>query len=82
MSSRKCRRSIGAERYRLDLDVHVGRIQNRRQMWDVDARQGVRELASNYASLAAVMPQLAVVGGCCGTDQEHIEAIARALTSD
>jgi methionine synthase I (cobalamin-dependent) len=51
-------------------------------MWDVDARQGVRELASNYASLAAVMPQLAVVGGCCGTDQEHIEEIARALTSD
>jgi S-methylmethionine-dependent homocysteine/selenocysteine methylase len=45
-------------------------------------RGNPQELASNYASLAAVMPQLAVVGGCCGTDQEHIEAIARALTSD
>jgi S-methylmethionine-dependent homocysteine/selenocysteine methylase len=45
-------------------------------------RGNAQELASNYASLAAVMPQLAVVGGCCGTDQEHIEEIARALTSD
>ena len=45
-------------------------------------RGNPHELASNYASLAAVMPQLAVVGGCCGTDHEHIETIARALTAD
>jgi methionine synthase I (cobalamin-dependent) len=25
------------------------------------------------------MPRLRVVGGCCGTDHRHLEAICRAL---
>ena len=32
-----------------------------------------------YAELGAVLPQLSVVGGCCGTDERHVEAICRAM---
>lgn len=35
-----------------------------------------RELASGYHMLMAALPQLAVVGGCCGTDIAHLEAIS------
>jgi S-methylmethionine-dependent homocysteine/selenocysteine methylase len=38
-----------------------------------------RELAGDYASLRRVVPHLSVVGGCCGTDHEHIAAITEAL---
>jgi S-methylmethionine-dependent homocysteine/selenocysteine methylase len=34
------------------------------------------ELASLYADLARALPGLNVMGGCCGTDQRHIEGIA------
>lgn len=34
------------------------------------------ELASQYAGLLEALPDLVVVGGCCGTDSRHIEAIA------
>jgi homocysteine S-methyltransferase len=37
------------------------------------------ELAAGYQELRAVFARLAVVGGCCGTDHRHVEAIARAL---
>ncbi len=37
-------------------------------------------LASEYVALRAVLPDLRVVGGCCGTDHEHIAALAAALT--
>ena len=37
------------------------------------------DLAARYAQLKALMPQLSVVGGCCGTDHRHIEAIASAV---
>ena len=37
------------------------------------------ELARQYAELRSVFPRLAVVGGCCGTDHRHVEAIGRAL---
>ncbi len=37
------------------------------------------ELASEYASLQAILPDLRVVGGCCGTDHEHVSEITRAL---
>jgi len=30
---------------------------------------------------SGVLPRLAVVGGCCGTDAEHIAAISTALYS-
>jgi S-methylmethionine-dependent homocysteine/selenocysteine methylase len=41
-------------------------------------RGDVEELASLYASLGAVV-DLRVVGGCCGTDHEHVATIAAAL---
>jgi homocysteine S-methyltransferase len=36
------------------------------------------ELADDYARLRAALPRITVLGGCCGTDERHIEAIARA----
>lgn len=37
------------------------------------------ELASGYHMLMAALPQLAVVGGCCGTDIAHLEAISAVI---
>jgi homocysteine S-methyltransferase len=37
-----------------------------------------RELASQYAGLRGPLPNLTVVGGCCGTDQRHVGEIAAA----
>ena len=37
------------------------------------------ELATDYRELRALLPGLAVVGGCCGTDHRHIGAICRRL---
>lgn len=37
------------------------------------------ELGRQYAQLRAALPQLAVVGGCCGTDHRHVHAICSAL---
>jgi S-methylmethionine-dependent homocysteine/selenocysteine methylase len=36
------------------------------------------ELGSEYAALVARFPQLTILGGCCGTDERHIEQIASA----
>lgn len=36
------------------------------------------ELGAQYAALREDHPNLAVLGGCCGTDVRHVEAIARA----
>jgi homocysteine S-methyltransferase len=36
------------------------------------------DLGRRYAHLAQLLPQVAVVGGCCGTDTRHVAAIARA----
>jgi S-methylmethionine-dependent homocysteine/selenocysteine methylase len=38
------------------------------------------ELAADYARLEKLLPRLNVMGGCCGTDHRHIEAIAAACT--
>jgi S-methylmethionine-dependent homocysteine/selenocysteine methylase len=38
------------------------------------------ELGTHYATLANLLPQLTVVGGCCGTDHRHVDSICRALT--
>jgi S-methylmethionine-dependent homocysteine/selenocysteine methylase len=43
-------------------------------------RGDVTDLAGWYARLHSILPDLRVVGGCCGTDQEHVTAIAEALT--
>lgn len=37
------------------------------------------ELAGDYVDLHSRIPALAVVGGCCGTDHRHVDAIATAL---
>jgi homocysteine S-methyltransferase len=37
------------------------------------------ELGEQHRGLLALLPQLAVVGGCCGTDLRHVEAICRAI---
>ena len=37
------------------------------------------ELGRDYRALTGVLPRLNVVGGCCGTDHRHVEAICRAL---
>nr|MDT0660030.1 homocysteine S-methyltransferase family protein [Micromonospora sp. DSM 115978] len=39
------------------------------------------DLADRYRRLRASLPSLAVVGGCCGTDHEHIQLIATALAT-
>ena len=36
------------------------------------------ELASLYRELRAAHPRLSILGGCCGTDARHVEAIAAA----
>jgi homocysteine S-methyltransferase len=36
------------------------------------------ELAGLYLDLCEAHPQLTVLGGCCGTDHHHIEAISAA----
>jgi len=36
------------------------------------------ELAREYASLVDRFPELTILGGCCGTDERHIEQIASA----
>jgi homocysteine S-methyltransferase len=44
-------------------------------------RGDVIGLAGHYAQLQQTLPNLRVVGGCCGTDHEHIAAIADVLTA-
>ncbi|MEC4983030.1 MAG: homocysteine S-methyltransferase family protein [Oscillatoria sp. PMC 1068.18] len=36
------------------------------------------ELGNQYRDLKAKLPNLNVLGGCCGTDERHIEAICKA----
>ncbi|MGB7447742.1 MAG: homocysteine S-methyltransferase family protein [Ornithinimicrobium sp.] len=42
-------------------------------------RGNIEDLAARSVQLRDVLPHLAVVGGCCGTDSEHIDAISTAL---
>ena len=35
------------------------------------------ELAGDYRELLEALPSLCVLGGCCGTDHRHVDAIAR-----
>lgn len=37
------------------------------------------ELARQYQQLRSAFPRLSVVGGCCGTDHRHVEAICLAM---
>ena len=36
------------------------------------------ELAREYQSLRSLLPALTIVGGCCGTDHRHVDAMCRA----
>jgi homocysteine S-methyltransferase len=36
------------------------------------------ELAADYRRLVTALPQLTILGGCCGTDHRHVAAIAEA----
>ena len=38
------------------------------------------ELGIQYQSLTSLLPNLTVMGGCCGTDHKHIDAISTACT--
>jgi len=37
------------------------------------------ELAGDYRAIRELLPNLAVVGGCCGTDHRHVGAICQGL---
>ena len=37
------------------------------------------ELGLEYKALQAKLPCMTVVGGCCGMDHRHVEAICHAL---
>ena len=37
------------------------------------------ELGHDYARLASLLPNMRVLGGCCGTDHRHVTAIADAV---
>lgn len=45
---------------------------------DLDAGDP-QELALQYRDLRRSLPNLAVVGGCCGTDHRHVQAMCAAL---
>ena len=46
------------------------------EMEVLDPRDPV-DLARRYAELGDALPDLHIVGGCCGTDHQHVEAIAQ-----
>lgn len=48
---------------------------------DLDAGNPV-ELAEAYRALREWLPRLTVVGGCCGTDHRHVEAICDACQTE
>lgn len=39
------------------------------------------ELGRDYAYLQNILPNLTVLGGCCGTDHRHVAALANACTA-
>jgi len=45
---------------------------------ELDAGDAAR-LAREYAQLMPALPNLSVLGGCCGTDHDHVAAIAQAV---
>ena len=38
------------------------------------------DLGEQYLALHHILPRMNVVGGCCGTDERHVDAMARHLT--
>jgi homocysteine S-methyltransferase len=77
---------------RLDGSPEIGRIEllranaSRASHAELDVAEELddgdpAELAALYAALRRDHPHFRVLGGCCGTDTRHIEAIARACVS-
>jgi homocysteine S-methyltransferase len=48
---------------------------------DLDAGDPA-ELGREYRELLRKLPGINVVGGCCGTDHRHVEAICRSIAPD
>lgn len=48
---------------------------------ELDAGDPV-ELGEQYRALRDLLPELNVLGGCCGTDHRHVDAIGRACLGD
>jgi homocysteine S-methyltransferase len=48
------------------------------QATDLDAGNP-EELGAGYRTLRPLLPRLAVVGGCCGTDDRHVRSICEVL---
>lgn len=42
-------------------------------------RGDVESLADTYKEVCELLPRVVVVGGCCGTDEEHVAAIAERV---
>ena len=40
----------------------------------------IEDFGFRYAALHEALPQLTVLGGCCGTDERHIAAVRRAVS--
>lgn len=40
------------------------------------------ELGVQYRALGALLPELTVIGGCCGTDHRHVDAICKAMETE
>jgi S-methylmethionine-dependent homocysteine/selenocysteine methylase len=40
------------------------------------------ELGADHAALHRMLPHIAVLGGCCGTDHRHVEAICAAVQAE
>jgi homocysteine S-methyltransferase len=74
-------RSLGEQRHRLrGVRANASRLSHA----ELDAATALdsgnaAELGQDYARVHESLPDLAVVGGCCGTDQRHVAAIALAL---
>jgi homocysteine S-methyltransferase len=41
----------------------------------------IEDFGARYAALHRQLPHISVLGGCCGTDARHIDAVRRAVTS-
>ena len=48
------------------------------EMVELATRAIPTNLAARYVRLRSALPSLQVIGGCCGTDQRHVAAIAHA----
>jgi hypothetical protein len=80
---------------RADRDLRPDRCGHDRRLHDQLCRGGDRhrgrgaragpagrdpvELGTQYPGLRSVLPGLAVIGGCCGTDHRHVGAMCAAL---